>query len=192
SCGVDLLTLSAHKFYGPKGTGCLYVRDGVKITPLLNGGKQERGRRAGTENVPGIIGMTVALDIVCNEMWEENKRLAGLRDLLQTGILQSIPGARVNGHLKNRLDSYLNVLLPQVEARAMLVALDQMGIECSAGSACSTGSIHPSHVLMAMGLSEQEAGCALRFTLGASTTKEQILYTLECLEKICIRCKKNN
>ncbi len=181
---VDMLTISAHKFYGPKGVGALYVREGTAIAPLLAGGKQERERRAGTENVAGAVGMAAALELACAGMEAEEARLRALRDGFEQTLSARLPGIRFNGDRANRLASYTNICLP-VAANAALVALDMAGVECSSGSACMTGGVMPSHVLMAMGLAENEARHALRLTLGARTTRADMEYAASQILRIC-------
>lgn len=180
----DLLTISGHKFYGPKGVGVLYIKAGLKIAPLLYGGKQERELRSGTENVAGIVGLAAALELAVNEMEHEELRLKALRDGFEQSIKEALPGVSFNGSSKSRLNNYTNVCLP-IGASAALVALDMAGIECSAGSACMTGGVIASHVLRAMGLTEKQAMHALRFTLGATTTAEQLAYVVQQLVEIC-------
>jgi len=183
SLGVDMLSLSAHKFHGPKGIGSLYVRKGTKISQLFHGGAQERNRRAGTENVPGIIGMSAALTIISAEMTEESERLTKLRDKLVDGILTKIPHTQLNGSLQNRLPSNVNVSFRFIEGEALLLHLDMHGFQASTGSACSALSLEPSHVLMSMGLSHEQANGAVRFSLGRETTDADIVKLLETLSK---------
>lgn len=185
--GIDMMSISAHKFYGPKGVGALYVRKGTQISPLLFGGQQERGRRAGTENVAGTVGMAVALELATQDMAEENARLQTLRDYFEQQLAQHIQGVRFNSRGTNRLCNYVNICLPGIAAKSALVALDMAGVECSSGSACSVGGIEPSHVLLAMGLSEEQARRALRFTLGASNTQDETDRVVEILSNICQR-----
>lgn len=177
---VDLLALSAHKFYGPKGVGALYVRRGTSLDPLVFGGGQERGRRAGTENVPGIIGMARALEIVTGHMQENRERMQNLRDRLTGGLL-SLEGVYLNGHPGQRLPGNVNMCFDYIEGEALLLRLDGKGIAASSGSACSSGSMEPSHVLTAMGLPERQARGSLRFTLGIHTTAPEIDYLLQVL-----------
>ena len=174
--GVDLLSLSAHKFYGPKGVGLLYVRRGTAIDFQQAGGSQEQGRRGGTENVPGIVGLGVALEEsdARREVYAEHCRR--LRDRLQAGLLSAIPTADINGPLdpSQRLPNNLNVSIPGVQGETLLLSLDILGVAASAGSACTTGNTEPSHVLRAMGLSDEACRSSLRFTVGRSNTEEQI------------------
>ncbi len=180
----DMLTISAHKFYGPKGVGAIYIREGTGIAPLLAGGKQERERRAGTENVAGAVGMAAALELACEDMRSEEKRIGELRDDFEKMLINGVPGIIFNGDAKNRLAGYCNICLP-VAANAALVALDMAGVECSSGSACMTGGVMPSHVLMAMGRTEEEARHALRITLGARTTLADMEYAAKQIIRIC-------
>ncbi|MBI5698983.1 cysteine desulfurase NifS [Candidatus Saganbacteria bacterium] len=176
--GVDLLSLSAHKFYGPKGVGALYIKKGAKLVSFLHGGGQERGRRASTENVPGIVGLGAACALA------QVSKVAPLRDKLMQGILSRIPETRLNGHPTLRLPNNLNVSIKYVEGESLLLNLDLQGIAASTGSACTSGSLDPSHVLLAIGLPHEEAHGSLRFTLGQATTEEDIDYVLEALPPI--------
>lgn len=183
--GVDLLSMSAHKLYGPKGAGALYVRKGTRIVPFLHGGGQESGRRASTENVPGIVGLGVAADIASEDVKNgESKKLLPLRDKLIKGILEKIPDSQLNGHPTQRLPNNVNVSVKYVEGESMLLNLDMRGIAVSTGSACSSGSLEPSHVLLAIGLSHEQAHGSLRFTLGKYTTEEEIDVVLQALPEI--------
>ncbi|MGI6154121.1 MAG: cysteine desulfurase family protein [Christensenellaceae bacterium] len=181
---IDLLSVSAHKFYGPKGAGALYVRKGVSLESLLVGGKQERGKRAGTENMPGIVGLASALRMANENRQAENKRLEELREHMTRRLLGEVPGVRLNGHPKKRLPGNVNILVSGLLSEAALVLLDRAGIECSAGSACTSGALIPSHVLLAMGIDKQAARTSLRFTMGAETKKEHIDYTVDTLKDI--------
>ena len=181
--GADLLTLSAHKFYGPKGIGALYVRKGTPFAPLFHGGAQERGRRPGTENVVGIIGMAAALSASLEEMDAEQKRLTLLRDRLISGIHDTIPHTKLNGPLgEKRLAGNVNVSFRFIEGESLLLHLDMLGFYASTGSACSSGALEPSHVLMAMGLSHELANGAIRFSLGRENTAEDIEKLLTVLQ----------
>ena len=182
--GVDLLSISAHKLYGPKGVGAIYIRKGTRMLPFMHGGDQERRRRASTENVPGIVGFGKACEIAQREMSSERERLTSLRDKLIEGILQRIDHSRLNGHPTQRLPNNVNVSLEFVEGESMLINLDLAGIAASTGSACSSGSLKPSHVLLALGLSPELAHGSLRFTLGRETTQEDIDYVIETLPPI--------
>ena len=185
--GVDLLTVSAHKIYGPKGAGALYVRSGVPFEPLLHGGGQERGRRSGTENVAAIAGFAEAVRLMLPEREAEADRITGLRDTLLGLLREHIPGVVLNGHPTERLPNNLNVSFPGLDAESLLLSLDRAGISASSGSACASGSIEPSHVLTAMGLPEDRVNSAVRFTLGRSTTREEIDRTVEILAEITER-----
>jgi cysteine desulfurase len=181
---IDSLSASAHKVYGPKGVGILYIRKGVRISSFMHGGDQEKGRRASTHNVPGIAGFGKAIEIAKEEMANEMEQLTTLRDDLIKGILAKIDDSFLNGHPNLRLPNNVNVSIPYVEGESMLMNLDMEGIACSTGSACSSSSLEPSHVLCAIGLSHEHAHGSLRFTLGRSTTKDDIEYVLEVLPAI--------
>jgi cysteine desulfurase len=178
---VDLMTLSAHKFYGPKGVGVLYVREDVELVPLIHGGSQEDGRRGGTENVPGIMGATKAFEIALQHLGEEVAMLQTLRDQLWEGIEEADIDVRLNGHPTQRLPGHLSVSFKGVEAEGALLRLSREGIAASMGSACNSESIEPSHVIEAIGLDQQWARGTLRFTLGRFTTQEDVAYTTENL-----------
>lgn len=188
SMNVDLLAISAHKFYGPKGIGALYVRKGTRINRLAHGGGQERGMRAGTENVPGIIGMAKAMELAVSQEEEITPRIKNLRDRLTQGLL-SIEDVRLNGHPTKRLPGNVNVSFEYIEGEAMLLSLDYKGIGASSGSACSSGSMHASHVLLAMGIPDQTAHGSVRFTLGRHTTGEDIDYVLEVVPEVVERLR---
>ena len=185
---VDLLSLSAHKFYGPKGIGALYVRKGTRLSSYHFGGAQERKIRPGTENVPGIVGLGKAIELATSQMEEKNKRIKALRDKLKDGVL-AIPHTRLNGHPERRLPGNLNVSILYVEGESLILSLDLKGIAVSSGSACTSGSLDPSHVLLAMGLDHQTAHGSLRFTLGDDNTEEEIDYVLEVLPEIVARLR---
>ncbi|MEE8470501.1 MAG: cysteine desulfurase NifS [Dehalococcoidia bacterium] len=187
--GVDLLSISAHKLYGPKGVGALYMGKGIKLVPFMHGGGQERGRRASTENVPGIVGFGRAAELAQQEMKEEAERLTSLRDQLIEGLLERIDRIRLNGHRHKRLPNNVNVSVDFVEGESMLLNLDQEGICASTGSACTSASLEPSHVLLAIGLSHEEAHGSLRFTLGRWTTEQEIGQVLEVLPGIVDRLR---
>jgi cysteine desulfurase len=172
--GVDMLALSAHKFYGPRGIGALYVRKGTPISPLLYGGAQERGRRAGTENTAGIIGMAAALTASLRDMPQEMPRITALRDRLIAEILTNIPHTKLNGHPALRLPGNVNITFHFIEGESLLLHLDMLGCCASTGSACSSGALEPSHVLMAMGLPHGAANGALRFSLGRDNTEADV------------------
>jgi cysteine desulfurase len=171
---VDMLSLSGHKLYGPKGVGALYLRRGVRIKPLLFGGGHERGLRSGTENVPGIVGLGRAAQLAMAEMATEAPRLAALRDRLLTGIVERVPNVAITGHPTRRLPNSASVCVKALEGEAMLIHLDAAGIAASSGSACTSGSLEPSHVLMALGIAPGYALGSLRFTLGRGTTEADI------------------
>jgi len=187
--GVDLLSMSAHKLYGPKGVGALYIRKGTKLIPFMHGGEQERRRRASTENVPGIVGFGCAAELALREIGEEAERLTNLRDKLIRNIQQQIDHTRLNGHLIMRLPNNVNVSIDFVEGESMILNLDLEGICASTGSACSSASLEPSHVLLAMGLSHEQAHGSLRFTLGKWTTEEEINRVLEVLPRIVVKLR---
>ena len=186
---IDMLSLSGHKFYAPKGVGALYIRTGVRIENLIEGGAQERSRRAGTENVPAIVGMGKAIELITAEMAEENARISGLRDRLIAGILDAIPESRFNGHPTKRLPGNVNVSIRYIEGEALLLSLDMAGIAASSGSACTSGSLDPSHVLLAIGLPHEIAHGSLRLTIGRDNTQDEIDRVLEELPKIVSRLR---
>ncbi|HEX8994969.1 MAG TPA: cysteine desulfurase NifS [Ktedonobacterales bacterium] len=185
---VDLLSLSAHKFYGPKGVGILYVRQGTRVQPQILGGSQERNRRAGTENVPGVVGAAAALELAREERERENARLLALRDKLIAGVLE-LPDAQLTGHPAERLSNSASFTLAGVEGESLLLNLDLVGVAASSGSACTSGDIEPSHVLTAMGIPARQARGALRLTLGHSVTDEDIEVTLQRLAEILPRLR---
>ena len=187
---VDLLSLSAHKFYAPKGVGLLYVRQGTKLLWQQNGGSQESNRRAGTENVPGIVGMATALELAYAEREERNAHLLALRDRLIDGILQRIPDARLNGDREQRLPNNVNVSFEGIDGETILLNLDMHGIAASSGSACTTGSTEPSHVLLAIGLTPEQARSSIRLTLGKDNTEQEIDRTLDVLEETVTRLRR--
>jgi cysteine desulfurase len=181
--GVDLLSMSAHKLYGPKGIGALYVRKGVKIAPILYGGAQERGRRPGTENVPGIAGFGKAAELAAAELNEHREKLTRLREKLIEEIFRRIEDVKLNGHRRRRLPGNVNVSIKYVEGESILLNLDLKGIAASSGSACMSGTLEPSHVLLAMGIPREVAHGSLRMTLGASNTEDDIDYVVDVLEE---------
>ncbi len=185
--GVDLLSLSAHKFYGPKGVGALFVRKGVQIEPLLYGSRGEGGRRAGTENVSGIVGMGKAAELALARLDEQSARIAALRDRLEQGLLARISGARVNGGAAQRLPNTCNIMFPDVESESLVIALDLQGVACSAGAACLSGAVDPSHVLAAIGLSQTEARGSIRLSLGHPTTEQDIDLALNAIPEAVAR-----
>jgi cysteine desulfurase len=172
--GVDLLTLSAHKFNGPKGTGALWIRRGTRLVSTMTGGKHERNRRGGTENVPGIAGMGVAAGLAAAKLAVDAARIGALRDRLEEGILARVPGTLVNGSRLARVPNTTNISFDGVEAESLLIALDLEGFAVSTGSACSSGTLEPSHVLRAMNLPSHRTQNSIRFSLGAGNTDEQV------------------
>ena len=178
---VDLLSVSGHKLHGPKGVGMLYVRRGTALAPLMIGGHQEFGKRAGTENVPGIVGLGKACELARTHMVEEDDRVARLRDRLEKGILASCSGARVNGDQSARLPNTSNISFEYIEGEAILLMLDQLGIAASSGSACTSGSLEPSHVLRAMGIPFTAVHGSIRFSLSRYNTEQEIDYVIEKL-----------
>jgi cysteine desulfurase len=176
--GVDLLSISGHKLYAPKGIGALYVRGGTRLRQLLYGGHHQRGFRPGTENVAGIVGLGKAADIARKSLADDAQRVSTLRDKLQLGLLQRVPQSRVNGGAAPRTPNTTNLVFPGVEGEALLIALDLKGLACSTGAACSSGAVEPSHVLTAIGLSPEEARASLRFSLGRHTTSAGIDFAL--------------
>ena len=187
--GVDLLSMSAHKLCGPKGVGALYIRKGTKLSPFMHGGEQERRRRASTENVPGIVGFGRAVELAQQEMSEEVERLSRLRDKLIEGLLEQIDHTRLNGHPLKRLPGNVNISVDFVEGESMCLNLDLSGICASTGSACSSSSLEPSHVLLAIGLLPEQAHGSLRFTLGKWTTEEEIGQVLQVLPRIVAKLR---
>jgi cysteine desulfurase len=186
---VDLLTLAAHKFYGPKGVGALYVRRGTPLLPQINGGGQERRRRAGTENVAGIVGMATALRLAEERRASYTEHCASLRDRLIAGVLERIPYTSLNGHPTQRLPNNANIAFEFVEGESVLLVLDQHGIAASSGSACTSGSLEASHVLTALGVPYEQAIGSVRFTVGRSTTVEDIDYVLDTLPPLIERLR---
>ena len=181
---VDLLSVSAHKLHGPKGVGALYVRRGVKLESLIHGGAQERGMRAGTENLPGVVGMGVAMELAAANLAENAQRMTRLRERLIAGVMARIDGVRLNGHPTERLPGNVNLSFDGVEGEALLLRLDLAGVAASSGSACTSGALDPSHVLMALGLTQAQAQGSLRLTLGTDTTEEEIDAALDRLAPI--------
>jgi cysteine desulfurase len=181
---IDLLSLSGHKFYGPKGIGALYIRKGVKISSFIHGGQQERGKRASTENIPAIIGLGKAIELATQNIDEYNKKLISLREKTIEGLMAKIPYIRLNGHRSNRLPGNVNISFQFIEGESLLLMLDMKGVCGSSGSACSSGSLDPSHVLMAIGLPHEIAHGSLRLTFGDENTQEDVDYILEEIPKI--------
>jgi len=186
---VDLLSMAGHKFYGPKGTGALYIRKGVKITTFMHGGAQERGRRASTENLAGIVGLAKAIELATANMEEHNKKLLTLRDRLINEIPEKIPYVKLNGHREKRLPGNVNYSFEFIEGESLLLMLDMKGIAASSGSACTSGSLDPSHVLLSIGLPHEKAHGSLRISLGDENTEEDIDYLLEVLPPIVSRLR---
>jgi cysteine desulfurase len=182
--GIDMLSLSAHKFYGPKGIGALYLRKGIRLPSHIVGGEQEKGRRAGTENVAGIVGLGTALELACANIDESSARMTRLRDKLINGILETIPEVKLNGHPTKRLPNNANVSIKFIEGESILLMLDMNGIAASSGSACTSGSLDPSHVLLALGLTHEVAHGSVRMTLGDETTEEDVDYVLKTLPEV--------
>ena len=185
---IDLLSLSAHKFHGPKGVGCLYIRKKVKIDGLIHGGGQERKRRAGTENVSGIVGLGAAIERAATVMPESSKHIQKLRERLIEGIL-TIPHSRLNGHPVHRLSNNVNVIFEFIEGESILLLLNQSGVAASTGSACTSASLEPSHVLMACGIPHEHVHGSLRLTLGEETTEDDVSYVIEILPGIVQRLR---
>jgi cysteine desulfurase len=181
---IDMLSASGHKLGGPKGIGFLYIRRGVKIRSFLHGGARERSRRAGTENVPGIVGMAAAVKSAVEQMEERNQKVTELRDYLIERLEKEIPYCNLNGHRKYRLANNVNFSFKFIEGEAMLIMLDMKGICASSGSACTSGSLDPSHVLLAIGLPHEEAHGSLRLTLGHENTKEELDDVVEAVKEI--------
>ncbi|MDR0928399.1 MAG: aminotransferase class V-fold PLP-dependent enzyme, partial [Oscillospiraceae bacterium] len=187
--GIDALSMAAHKFYGPKGVGALYIRKGLKVETFQQGGAQERGRRGGTENVPGIVGMGKAIELATANLDEHAARLIAMRDRLIDGILDRIPETRLNGHRTQRLPGNVNVSVRYIEGEALLLSLDLAGIAASSGSACTSGSLDPSHVLLGIGLPHEIAHGSLRLSLGDFNTDDEIDAVLKKLPEIVTRLR---
>ncbi len=185
--GVNLLTFSAHKLYGPKGIGCMYIRKGTFWQPISFGGGQERRRRPGTENVPGIVGLGKAIELACERMKADAERLTGYRDRIISEVMDKIPNTILTGHPKNRLPNHVSFCFRFIEGESMLLMLDMKGIAISSGSACTSGSLEPSHVLTAIGLSKEVAHGSLRLTMGKDNTGDEVEYFLEVLPPIIAR-----
>lgn len=187
---VDLLSMSAHKIYGPKGVGAIYIRKGTKIDAIMHGGGHEMNKRAGTENVPGIVGLGKAAELAKKEVGEESKRLRELRDYLYKGIAERIPHTRLNGHPEKRLPNTANIGFKYLEGESIMLNLDMEGIAVSTGSACTSGTLEPSHVLTAMGIDAGAAQGSIRFSLGRDNTKEDMDYVLAALPPIIQRLRE--
>jgi cysteine desulfurase len=181
--GVDLLALSAHKLYGPKGVGALYVRKGTRLEPFMHGGHHERDRRPGTENVPGIVGLGAAAELSERLLAEDAARLTALRDRLETGILARVENVRVNSHPAHRQPNTLNLTFDGIKGESLVMALDLEGVACSTGSACASGSIEPSHVLTALGLSSDDARSSIRLSLGRYNAEADVDVALEVIPR---------
>ena len=188
--GVDLLSISGHKIYGPKGIGVLYMRKSTRIKPLLHGGHHERNKRPGTENVPSIVGLGKAVELAMDEMDEVSGRLKELRDRLEQGIRDNVENVYLNGHPEKRLPNVLNMSFEYVEGESLLLTLDHKGVAVSTGSACTSGSLEPSHVLKAMGMDPALSHGSLRFSLGRDNTAEQMDYVVECLGEVVERLRQ--
>lgn len=186
---IDMLSLSAHKFHGPKGVGALYCRKGIRLPSYIMGGAQEKGRRAGTENVAGIVGLGAAIQLATEQLEENRAKMTALRDRLMTGIQARISEVKLNGHPTNRLPNNVNFSFKYIEGESILLMLDMNGIAASSGSACTSGSLDPSHVLLALGLPHEIAHGSVRLTLGDETTAEDIDYTIDVLEKTVARLR---
>lgn len=187
--GIDLLSLSGHKFHAPKGVGALYIRSGAKLQRLIYGGAQEKTQRGGTENVASIVGMGKAIELAMESMESRNAYVSGLRDRLIEGILRRIPETRLNGHRTRRLSGNVNVSIRYIEGEALLLSLDMKGIAGSSGSACTSGSLDPSHVLLAIGLPHEIAHGSLRLSLSEENTTEEVDYTIDALVEIVERLR---
>ena len=187
---IDLLSLSGHKLHGPKGVGVLYVRKGTRLSPFMLGGHQEAGRRAGTENVPGIIGLGKACELAAKHIDEESTKVKSLRDKLESAIMKSCPDCRINGDTKNRLPNTANISFEYIEGEAILLMLDKFGICASSGSACTSGSLEPSHVLRAMGVPFTAAHGSIRFSLSRYNTEDEVDYTIQKMPEIVNRLRE--
>jgi cysteine desulfurase len=188
--GIDMLSASAHKFYGPKGVGLLYLKKGIKIVPWMQGGEHEQNRRASTENIAGIVGMARAVELAEQEMEKEIKRLTKLRDYFINKILTNIKESYLNGHAQMRLPNNVNVSIAGLEGESMLIDLDRFGIDCSTGSACTSVSLKPSHVMMAISVKPELSHSSLRFTLGRGTKKRDLDYTFKKLKLVVQRLRQ--
>jgi cysteine desulfurase len=188
--GVDLLSISAHKFSGPKGVGALYIRKGIQLGPLMYGGHSERDRRPGTEDVAAIAGMGKAAELALAGMRGESERVRGLRDRLEQGLLNRVPHSWVNGARASRVPNTSNLTFPFIEGESMVIALDLKGIACSTGAACSSGALEPSHVLIALGLAPEDARATLRLSLGHQTTDAEIDFALETIPPVIERLRQ--
>lgn len=188
--GVDLLSISAHKFHGPKGIGALYIRRGTRLGKLLHGGQHERDRRAGTENVPGIVGFGKAAELAKAQLSERSSGMRELRDYLESRVTSKIPRVRVNGDVDHRVPNISNMSFEGVDGESLLISMDLKGIAVSTGSACASGSLEPSHVLQALGLTREQVRGSLRFSLGAYTTREELNYAVSVLSESVARIRE--
>ena len=188
--GVDMLSLSAHKFYGPKGAGLLYIRNGIELASAMTGGGHEQGQRAGTHNTAGIIGLAKALELAQDEQAERNAHFSALRDRLVAGVLRAVAGAELSGHPTQRLPSHVSFVLPGIDANALLMHLDMWGISASSGSACKVGDPAPSEILLAAGYSPAAAKCGLRLSVGTGTTTADIDYVVDALAEAAKKLRK--
>ena len=186
---IDLMSLSSNDLYGPKGVGALYMRKGVRVRPMMLGGGQENGLRSGSENIPGMVGMGKAAELVLKEMKVESERLTGLRDTLIKGLVETIPESYLNGHPTERLPNNANVRFSYIEGESLILSLDQLGIQVSSGSACTAKTLEPSHVLRALGLKHEEAHGSLVFTLGRDNSKEQVEYLIQQMPDVVSRLR---
>jgi len=186
---IDLMSISSNDMYGPRGAGALYVKTGTRIQPIIQGGGQERGLRSGTENIPAIVGMGKAAEITKAEMKAEGERLSQLRDRLIKGALESVPSSFLNGHPTQRLPNNVNVRFSYIEGESLILSLDMLGVACSSGSACTSKTLEPSHVLLAIGLKHEEAHGSLLFTLGKQNTEEDVDYVIKALPDIVKRLR---
>jgi cysteine sulfinate desulfinase/cysteine desulfurase-like protein len=188
--GIDLLSLSSHKIHGPKGVGAVYLRKGIIVEALIHGGKQENGMRAGTENVPALAGLGKAAELAAARLprMEEVKRL---RNMLEQGLLEILPGSRVNGEGAMRLPNTLNMLLPGMRGESLVLELDRKGVSLSSGSACRSGSPKPSHVLLAMGLTDHEAHCSIRLSLGIENTEEEVVRAISLIREVVLTSQQS-
>jgi cysteine desulfurase len=188
--GADLLSLSGHKIYAPKGVGALYVRSGTPISALLHGGQHERGLRPGTENVPCIVGLGKAAELAQMQQEADAERISALRDRLEAGILAAVRDARVNGGRARRVPNTSNIAIAYAEGESLVIALDLEGLACSTGAACSSGAIEPSHVLMAIGLTSEEARCSVRISLGRGNTEAEVERAIELIPRTVARLRE--
>jgi len=186
---IDLLSVSSNDMYGPRGVGALYVKTGTRIEPIVHGGGQERGLRSGTENIPAVVGMGEAAEIAKTEMRTEGQRLVRLRDKFIKGVLETIPSSYLNGHPTQRLPNNVNVRFSYIEGESLILSLDMLGVACSSGSACTSKTLEPSHVLLAIGLAHEEAHGSLLFTLGRQNTEEDVDYVLGALPDVVKRLR---